>query len=43
MSTSYRIIENHGGHITVDNPDEAGAVFTITLPVRKPRKLSQAA
>ncbi len=43
LSTSYRIVENHGGHVTVDNDDESGAVFTITLPVKKPRKLAQAA
>ncbi len=43
LSTSYRIVENHGGHITVDNDDESGAVFTITLPVKKPKKLAQAA
>lgn len=43
LSTSYRIIENHGGHIAVDNHQEKGAVFTITLPIRKPKKTALAA
>ena len=43
LSTSYRIIENHGGHIAVDNHEEAGAVFTVVLPVKKPKKIAKAA
>jgi signal transduction histidine kinase len=43
LSTSYRIIENHGGHIDVDNHEEKGAVFTVTLPIRKPAKVAMAA
>ena len=30
---SLGIVETHGGTLTVDCPDEGGAVFTISLPV----------
>jgi signal transduction histidine kinase len=43
LSTSYRIIENHGGHIAVDNHEDKGAVFTITLPIKRPKKAALAA
>ncbi len=43
LSTSYRIIENHGGHIEVENHEEKGAVFTVTLPIKKPAKVAMAA
>lgn len=43
LSTSYRIIENHGGRIDVDNQEEKGAVFTVTLPIKKPAKVAMAA
>jgi signal transduction histidine kinase len=33
LSTSYRIITNHGGRITAESPPGQGACFTITLPV----------
>ncbi len=33
LSTSYRIITNHGGRITAESPQGHGACFTITLPV----------
>lgn len=32
LSISYRIIENHGGTITVQSKPGKGTVFTITLP-----------
>jgi len=35
LSVSYRIIENHGGKITVSSDEGNGAEFVITLP--KPR------
>jgi signal transduction histidine kinase len=33
LSTSYRIITNHGGRITAESPPGQGACFNITLPV----------
>jgi two-component system NtrC family sensor kinase len=33
LAVSLGIVEAHGGTLTVDCPDEGGAVFTITLPV----------
>jgi len=36
LSTSYRIITNHGGRIVVDSPPGQGAVFTITMPLHGP-------
>lgn len=35
LSTSYRIITNHGGRIDAESPAGGGAVFTVTLPVQK--------
>jgi signal transduction histidine kinase len=35
LSVSYRIIENHGGKITVSSEEEKGAEFVITLPKRQ--------
>ena len=35
LSTCYRIVQNHGGHIAVENVPGSGARFTVTLPVRK--------
>jgi signal transduction histidine kinase len=43
LSTSYRIIENHGGDITIESHEDKGAVFHLTLPIKKPRKLAKAA
>jgi len=43
LSTSYRIMENHGGRIAVSNHEQGGAVFTMTLPVKKPKTLAKAA
>jgi signal transduction histidine kinase len=43
LSTSYRIIENHGGHISIQPQEDKGAVFHIVLPIKKTRKLSKAA
>jgi signal transduction histidine kinase len=36
LSTSYRIVANHGGTISVESPPGRGASFTITLPVHGP-------
>jgi len=36
LSTSYRIVTNHGGRITAESPPGQGACFTITLPVSGP-------
>lgn len=35
LSISYGIIENHGGHITVESELGVGTQFTILLPVEK--------
>jgi len=35
LSTSYRIITNHGGCITAESPPGHGACFTVTLPVNR--------
>jgi signal transduction histidine kinase len=32
LAVTKRLIEEHGGHITVENRPEGGARFTITLP-----------
>jgi signal transduction histidine kinase len=36
LAVSYRIIENHGGTITVESEPGAGACFIIRLPVADP-------
>lgn len=36
LSTSYRILVNHGGQIRVDSPPGRGATFTMTLPLHGP-------
>lgn len=36
LSTSYRIITNHGGRIAAESPPGHGASFTVTLPVNGP-------
>ena len=36
LSTSYRIIANHGGAITVESPAGQGARFTVRLPLHGP-------
>ena len=36
LSTSYRIVANHGGTITVDSPPGQGARMTIRLPLHGP-------
>lgn len=33
LSTSYRIVENHKGRITVVSPPGEGACFTLTIPM----------
>jgi signal transduction histidine kinase len=43
LSTSYRIIENHGGHISVKNHKEKGAVFTMVVPIRRSKEVAEAA
>ncbi len=35
LSISYKIIEGHGGRITVDSKVGVGTRFTVTLPVRQ--------
>jgi signal transduction histidine kinase len=36
LSTSYRILSNHGGHIEAQSAAGQGARFTVTLPVHGP-------
>jgi signal transduction histidine kinase len=36
LSTSYRIVTNHGGAIVAQNPTEGGAEFRMTLPIEGP-------
>ena len=36
LSTSYRIVANHGGTITVESPPGQGARMTVRLPVHGP-------
>lgn len=36
LAVSYRIIENHGGTITVESEVGAGACFTVRLPIPDP-------
>jgi signal transduction histidine kinase len=36
LSTSYRILANHGGTISVESPSGRGASFTLTLPIHGP-------
>ena len=33
LSISYKIIQEHGGQITVDSEQGAGTTFTILLPI----------
>ncbi len=35
LSISYKIIQEHGGKITVDSEEGVGTVFTILLPIRQ--------
>jgi signal transduction histidine kinase len=43
LSTSYRIVENHSGKITVDTEPGRGATFTIQLPLHDVRGKSRGA
>jgi signal transduction histidine kinase len=36
LSTSYRIVSNHGGRIVAESPAGEGARFTLTLPLHGP-------
>lgn len=36
LSLSYRILEGHGGSLTVQRAVEGGAVFVMRLPIRSP-------
>lgn len=36
LSTSYRVVTNHGGEITAESPADSGALFTVTLPLLGP-------
>jgi signal transduction histidine kinase len=33
LSTSYRIVTNHGGRIVAESPPGQGARFTVELPI----------
>ena len=35
LSISYKIIENHGGQISVESEEGKGTTFIIVLPVQK--------
>ncbi|MBY5774861.1 hypothetical protein HFN63_33060 [Rhizobium leguminosarum] len=43
LSISYRIIENHGGIITVQSKLRRGTIFTITLPRQDDKSIPSAA
>jgi two-component system NtrC family sensor kinase len=32
LSIAYRIVEDHGGHFTVESTEDVGSTFTVTLP-----------
>ena len=36
LSISYKIIQQHAGHIEVDTEADVGTVFTIELPIKPP-------
>ena len=36
LAIAYRIVENHGGEITVNNRQGGGTIFSITLPLHDP-------
>ena len=40
LSVSYGIVHAHGGTIVVNSAPQAGAAFTITLPLRAPSQVS---
>lgn len=35
LSVSFGIIQSHGGHLTVQNDPNGGAIFTVVLPLEK--------
>jgi signal transduction histidine kinase len=35
LSTSQRIVKDHGGHLTAVNNPDGGATFTLLLPLGK--------
>jgi signal transduction histidine kinase len=37
LSTSYRIVRNHGGRIVAENDPRGGARFTVTVPIERKR------
>jgi signal transduction histidine kinase len=37
LSISYEIVKKHGGAITAESPAEGGAMFTLRLPLTRPR------
>ena len=40
LSITYKIVEQHGGHIDVRSEPGVGSTFTVTLPVDPPRGLA---
>jgi two-component system NtrC family sensor kinase len=43
LSIAYKIVNEHGGRIDVRSEPGAGATFIVTLPIRPPQPLPQAA
>jgi len=41
LATSYSIIKNHGGHITVESTMGVGTIFRVYLPALKKRSLKR--
>ena len=42
LAISYRIVQKHGGHISVDSETARGTTFTIKLPVGGPEEIKEA-
>jgi len=37
LAIAYGIVQEHGGHISAGNHPDGGAVFTVELPIARPR------